>query len=156
MEHENTAGSAPNSKTNWGKIIFIVLVAVLVVFLCVLVWQTENKKNALSQKLENQIKDQQKKLNRLDSLAKKQALLLKEYKPYQAVVRSAALRDSIYTLLPFKFGENVYIMPDSIKATINSVSINGNASEYSIKYLVRTKKGEFQSVSITDLIKMEQ
>jgi hypothetical protein len=44
-------------------------------------------------------------------------------------------------------------MPDSIKAVINSISINGNATDYSIKYVLRTKKGEFQSVSITDIQK---
>jgi hypothetical protein len=44
-------------------------------------------------------------------------------------------------------------MPDSMKATINSVNISGNASEYSIKYQVRTRKGEFLSVSISDLKK---
>ncbi|MFN5317784.1 MAG: hypothetical protein ACK5CY_02970 [Bacteroidia bacterium] len=155
MEHDNKTSSPPKSKTNWGRIFFYLISLGIIVFLCVKLWQSENKKNALSQKLENQIKEQQKRLNSLDSLSQKQANLLKEYKPYQAVVRSAALRDSIYTLLPFKFGENVYIMPDSIKATINSVSINGNASEYSIKYLVRTKKGDYQSISISDLIKIQ-
>ena len=154
MEHDSTADS-PKSRTSWGRIFFYVICLGIIVFLCVKLWQSENKKNALSQKLENQIKEQQKRLNSLDSLTQKQANLLKEYKPYQAVVRSAALRDSIYTLLPFKFGENVYIMPDSVKATINSVSINGNASEYSIKYLVRTKKGDYQSISISDLIKIQ-
>lgn len=155
MEHDNKTSSPPKNKTNWGRIFFYLISLGIIVFLCVKLWQSENKKNALSQKLENQIKEQQKRLNSLDSLSQKQANLLKEYKPYQAVVRSAALRDSIYTLLPFKFGENVYIMPDSIKATINSVSINGNASEYSIKYLVRTKKGDYQSISISDLIKIQ-
>jgi hypothetical protein len=155
MGNDNTTGAPTKSKSSWGRIFFYVITVGILIFLCVKLWQSENKKNALSQKLENQIKEQQKKLNSLDSLAKKQANLLKEYKPYQAVVRSAALRDSIYTLLPFKFGEHVYIMPDSIKATINSVSINGNASEYSIKYLVRTKKGDYQSISISDLIKIQ-
>ncbi|NBP06044.1 MAG: hypothetical protein EBV15_07475 [Bacteroidetes bacterium] len=78
---------------------------------------------------------------------------LKEYKPYQANIRAAALRDSIYKLLPFTFGETVYIMPDSLKATINAINISGNASEYSIKYQVRTRKGDYLSVSLTDLKK---
>jgi hypothetical protein len=71
------------------------------------------------------------------------------------VIRSAALRDSIYKLLPFKFGETVYVMPDSVKAVVNSVQITGNASEYSIKYWVRTAKGGYQAISISDLLKME-
>ena len=89
----------------------------------------------------------------MQGIIKSQGTQLKEYKPYQAVVRSAALRDSIYTLLPFKFGETVYIMPDSIRATVNAVNIMGNASEYSIKYQVRTKKGDYVNISITDLTK---
>ncbi len=89
----------------------------------------------------------------MQGIIKSQGTQLKEYKPYQAVVRAAALRDSIYTLLPFKFGETVYIMPDSIRATVNAVNIMGNASEYSIKYQVRTKKGDYVNISITDLTK---
>jgi hypothetical protein len=155
MKLDNFSSSPTKNKISWGHILFYIISLGCIIFLCVILWKTENKKNALSQRLENQIKEQKNRINGLDSLAQKQASLLNEYKPYQAIVRSAALRDSIYTLLPFKFGENVYIMPDSIKATINSVSINGNASEYSIKYMVRTPKGDYQSISINNLIKIE-
>jgi hypothetical protein len=81
---------------------------------------------------------------------------LKEYKPYQAVVRSAALRDSIYKLLPYKFGETVYVMPDSTSAVVNSVQISGNSLEFSIKYWVRTSDGSYQAISIGDLLKVSE
>ena len=109
----------------------------------------------VTQKLEKQLNEQAEKINALNTTVNQQAGLLKEYKPYQAVIRSAALRDSIYKLLPFKFGETVYMMPDSIKAVVNSVQISGNASEYSIKYLVRTAKGGYQAISINDLLKLQ-
>ena len=78
---------------------------------------------------------------------------LGEYLPYKAIIRSASMRDSIYSLLPFKFGESAMIMPDSTPVVINSVSIVGNATEYSIKYVVRTKKGEYLQISPSELRK---
>ena len=75
------------------------------------------------------------------------------YLPYKAIIRSASMRDSIYSLLPFKFGESAMIMPDSTPVVINSVSIVGNATDYSIKYLVRTKKGEYLQISPSELRK---
>ena len=58
-----------------------------------------------------------------------------------------------YSLLPFKFGESAMIMPDSTPVVINSVSIVGNAIDYSIKYVVRTKKGEYLQISPSELRK---
>lgn len=78
---------------------------------------------------------------------------LQELLPYKAMIRSASLRDSIYTLLPFKFGETAYIMPDSMPVIINAINIIGNSTDYSIKYMVRTKKGEYLQTSVSDLRK---
>ena len=142
-------------KTKWGQILVYIVLLGAIAFLISQLWQAENKKNALTQKLEKQIHEQADKINALNATVNNQAGLLKEYKPYQAVIRSAALRDSIYKLLPYKFGETVYVMPDSIKAVVNSVQISGNASEYSIKYWVRTAKGGYQAISISDLLKQE-
>ncbi len=127
----------------------------LISYLSVQLWKSENSKNSITLKLEKQLQEQDQKINLLNSTVNKQAGLLKEYKPYQAVIRSAALRDSIYKLLPYKFGDAVLVMPDSIKAIVNSVQINGNASEYSIKYWVRTSKGNYEAISISDLMKVE-
>jgi hypothetical protein len=154
---DNITNTQPptEKKTNWRQIILIAVLAGIIVYLIAQLWQAENKKNALTQKLEKQLNEQAEKINALNTTVNQQAGLLKEYKPYQAVIRSAALRDSIYKLLPFKFGETVYMMPDSIKAVVNSVQISGNASEYSIKYLVRTAKEGYQAISINDLLKLE-
>jgi hypothetical protein len=156
MENLNDTPTTPIKKIKWNIILLYLFFFVLITYLSVQLWKSENNKNSLTQKLEKQLQEQEQKINLLNSTVNKQSGLLKEYKPYQAVIRSAALRDSIYKLLPFKFGEAVYILPDSIKGIINSVQINGNASEYSIKYLIRTSKGNYEAISISDLIKLEQ
>jgi hypothetical protein len=155
---ENQSNTQPNAekKTKWGQILAYIALFGIIIYLISQLWQAENKKNALTQKLEKQIQEQADKINALNTTVNNQAGLLKEYKPYQAVIRSAALRDSIYKLLPYKFGETVYVMPDSVKAVVNSVQISGNASEYSIKYWVRTAKGGYQAISISDLLKLDQ
>ena len=142
-------------KIKWSVVLLCVLLFVMISYLSVQLWKSENNKNAITQKLEMQLQEQEQKINLLNSTVNKQTGLLKEYKPYQAVIRSAALRDSIYKLLPYKFGDAVFVMPDSIKGIINSVQINGNASEYSIKYWVRTSKGNYEAISISDLKKLE-
>jgi hypothetical protein len=143
-------------KIKWSVVLLCASLFIMITYLSVQLWKSENNKNALAQKLEKQLQEQEQKILLLNSKVNKQAGLLKEYKPYQAVIRSAALRDSIYKLLPYKFGDAVFVMPDSIKGIINSVQINGNASEYSIKYWVRTSKGNYEAISISDLLKLEQ
>lgn len=137
--------------TNWKKI--FTLLGFLILGIIGLVYYNKYKELLLANQVafDAKLKDKEKTIEGLERIARAQSAQLETYKPYKAIVRSAALRDSIYKLLPFKFGETVYIMPDSTKAVINSISINGNATDYSIKYLVRTKKGELQTVSITDL-----
>lgn len=156
MENQGNTQPIVEKKTKWGQILAYIALFGIIIYLISQLWQAENKKNALTQKLEKQIQEQADKINALNTMVNNQAGLLKEYKPYQAVIRSAALRDSIYKLLPYKFGETVYVMPDSIKAVVNSVQISGNASEYSIKYWVRTAKGGYQAISISDLLKQDQ
>jgi hypothetical protein len=156
MENQGNTQPIVEKKTKWGQILAYIALFGIIIYLISQLWQAENKKNALTQKLEKQIQEQADKINALNTTVNNQAGLLKEYKPYQAVIRSAALRDSIYKLLPYKFGETVFVMPDSVKAVVNSVQISGNASEYSIKYWVRTAKGGYQAISISDLLKLDQ
>jgi hypothetical protein len=156
MENLNDTPTSTSKKIKWNIVLLYLFFFLLITYLSVQLWKSENNKNSLTQKLEKQLQEQEQKINLLNSTVNKQSGLLKEYKPYQAVIRSAALRDSLYKLLPYKFGEAVYILPDSIKGIINSVQINGNASEYSIKYLIRTSKGNYEAISISDLIKLEQ
>lgn len=155
MENTNDTPVSSSKKIKWSIVLLYLFFFLLITYLSVQLWKSENNKNSLTQKLEKQLQEQDQKINLLNSTVNKQSGLLKEYKPYQAVIRSAALRDSIYKLLPYKFGDAVLVMPDSIKAIVNSVQINGNASEYSIKYWVRTSKGNYEAISISDLMKVE-
>jgi uncharacterized membrane protein YvbJ len=155
MENTNDTPVSSSKKIKWSIVLLYLFFFLLITYLSVQLWKSENNKNSLTQKLEKQLQEQDQKINLLNSTVNKQSGLLKEYKPYQAVIRSAALRDSIYKLLPYKFGDAVLVMPDSTKAIINSVQINGNASEYSIKYWVRTSKGNYEAISISDLMKVE-
>ncbi len=140
-------------KPKWPRILLFLVMVGVIAYLGIKLRESESGRDRHTRKLEQQIKEQQKILNTLNSIIRQQSGQLKEYRPYLPQIRAAALRDSIYNLLPFTFGETVYLMPDSMKATINAVNISGNASEYSIKYQVRTRKGEFLSVSISDLKK---
>jgi hypothetical protein len=151
---ETTPAAEPvKQKSGWPKILAFIFLIGIILYLAIKLKDAEAGRDKHTRKLEQQIKEQQKILNALNSIIREQSGQLQEYKPYQANIRAAALRDSIYRLLPYAFGETVYIMPDSLKATINAINISGNASEYSIKYLVRTRKGDYLSVSITDLKK---
>jgi hypothetical protein len=140
-------------KSKWPRIFTYIVLLGIIVFLVFKIRDLESGRDRHTRKLEEQIRDQSKILTSLNSIIREQSGQLKEYRPYKANIRAAALRDSIYKLLPYTFGETVYIMPDSLKATINAINISGNAAEYSIKYLVRTRKGEYLSVSISDLKK---
>jgi hypothetical protein len=144
---------AAENKPKWKRVLLILTLIGMIIFLAYRLKLSEDGRSAHTRKLEKQLAEQQKAIAGMQGVINSQGTQLKEYKPYQAVVRAAALRDSIYTLLPFKFGETVYIMPDSVRATVNAVNIMGNASEYSIKYQVRTKKGDYVNISIMDLKK---
>ncbi len=148
-----TITSTNPSKYSWKTVaIYIVLIGLIIYLL----FQLRDAKNGhtseLSQmqiQLSKQSETQIKLKMELNNTQKE----LSEYLPYKAIIRSASLRDSIYSLLPFKYGESAMIMPDSTPVVINSVSIVGNATDYSIKYVVRTRKGEYLQISPSELRK---
>ena len=141
------------SKYSWKTVtIYIVLIGLIIYLLVQLSNAKKGHSSELSQ-LQIQISKQSEAQNKLNMELNNTKNQLGEYVPYKAIIRSASLRDSIYSLLPFKFGESAKIMPDSTPVVINSVSIVGNATDYSIKYLVRTKKGEYLQISPSELRK---
>ena len=141
------------SKYSWKTVIIYIVLIGLIIYLLV---QLNNAKKGHSSELSQlqiQISKQSEAQNKLNMELNNTKNQLGEYVPYKAIIRSASLRDSIYSLLPFKFGESAMIMPDSTPVVINSVSIVGNAIDYSIKYVVRTKKGEYLQISPSELRK---
>lgn len=146
--------STTTSNSGKWKIVLLIMTLISLAIISLVYYNKYQNQLIKNQAIFNQkIKENQLVIEKLEQITKKQSAILDAYEPYKAIMKSAALRDSIYSLLPFKFGQTVYILPDSIKAVVNSISINGNATDYSIKYVLRTKKGEFQSVSITDIAK---
>ena len=148
-----TTNSTTPSKYSWKTVtIYIVLMGLIIYLLVQLSNAKKGHSSELSQ-LQIQISKQSEAQNKLNMELNNTKIELGEYLPYKAIIRSASLRDSIYSLLPYKFGESAMIMPDSTPVVINSVSIVGNATDYSIKYLVRTKKGEYLQISPSELRK---
>ena len=148
-----TTNSRNSSKYNWKTIsIYIVLIG-LIIYLFVLLRDAKNGHTSELTQLQIQIAKQAEAQNKLQMALNNTQKELGQYLPYKAIIRSASLRDSIYSLLPFKFGESAMIMPDSSSVVINSISIVGNATDYSIKYVVRTKKGEYLQISPSELRK---
>ena len=148
-----TTNSSNPSKYNWKSIsIYSVLIG-LIIYLFVLLRDAKNGHTSELTQLQIQIAKQAEAQNKLQMALNNTQKELGQYLPYKAIIRSASLRDSIYSLLPFKFGESAMIMPDSSSVVINSISIVGNATDYSIKYVVRTKKGEYLQISPSELRK---
>ena len=148
-----TTNSTNPSKYSWKTVtIYIVLIGLIIYLFFQLCDAKNGHTNELAQ-LQSQLSKQSEAQNKLKMELNNTQKELGEYLPYKAIIRSASLRDSIYSLLPFKFGESAMIMPDSTPVVINSVSIAGNATEYSIKYVVRTKKGEYLQMSPSELRK---
>ncbi len=144
----------PNpSKYSWKTLTSYILLIGLIIYLLVQLSNAKKGHSSELSQLQIQISKQTEAQNKLKTELNNTQKELGEYLPYKAIIRSASLRDSIYSLLPFKFGESAMIMPDSTPVVINSVSIVGNATDYSIKYVVRTKKGEYLQISPSELRK---
>ena len=141
------------SKYSWKTVTIYILLIGLIIYLFFQLRDAKNGHTSELSQMQIQLSKQSEAQNKLNMELNNTKNQLGEYVPYKAIIRSASLRDSIYSLLPFKFGESAMIMPDSTPVVINSVSIVGNATDYSIKYVVRTKKGEYLQISSSELRK---
>ena len=148
-----TSTNTNPSKYSWKTVTSYTLLIGLIIYLLVQLSNAKKGHSSELSQLQIQLSKQSEAQNKLKIELNNTQKELGEYLPYKAIIRSASLRDSIYSLLPFKFGESAMIMPDSTTVVINSVSIVGNATDYSIKYVVRTKKGEYLQISPSELRK---
>ncbi len=146
-----TNNNSPKSK--WKIITAFIMLLAICIYLSVQLRQSSIGQSKEISQLQERLNKESQLNNQLKSDLSINQRQLRELLPYKVIIRSASLRDSIYALLPFKFGESAYIMPDSIPIIINAVNIMGNSTDYSIKYIVRTKKGEYIQTSPTDLRK---
>ena len=141
------------TKYSWKILAICTILIGLIIYLLVQLSDAKKGHSSELSQLQIQISEQSEAQNKLKMELNNSQKELGEYLPYKAIIRSASLRDSIYSLLPFKFGETAMIMPDSTPVVVNSVCILGNATDYSIKYVVRTKKGEYVQISPSELRK---
>jgi hypothetical protein len=141
------------TKYSWKTLAICTILIGLIIYLLVQLSDAKKGHSSELSQLKIQISKQSEAQNKLKMELNNSQKELGEYLPYKAIIRSASLRDSIYSLLPFKFGETAMIMPDSTPVVVNSVCIVGNATDYSIKYVVRTKKGEYLQISPSELRK---
>jgi hypothetical protein len=81
--------------------------------------------------------------------------ILDFYMPYEPLLRNLKLKDSAYNALPYKYGQRVTILPDTLSAIINSIQIVAGEYEYSVKYIVRTPNGVYIPISVSDIISAE-
>lgn len=142
-----------SSKLNWKIIAAFIVILTICIYLFMQLRKSSIGQTKEILKLQERLNMEAQLNRKLKSDLTLNQRQLQELLPYKAMIRSASLRDSIYTLLPFKFGETAYIMPDSMPVIINAINIIGNSTDYSIKYIVRTKKGEYLQTSVTDLRK---
>ena len=154
MNEEMDELTTQNLGSNKFKLFFYILLVVFLFAIIALYVKYSSVESAITNKnyeLQNQIT----KLNYEVEKANKQFLSkdneLKSYDQYQSILKFVRLRDTLYNSLPFKYGQKIIILPDSIKGVINSISINANALEYSIKYVVKVKGNNYSTYSITDL-----
>lgn len=94
---------------------------------------------------------QRKRLSLENELAN-QKIKLESYSPYLPLLYNLKILDTAYKSLPFRYGQRVIILPDSSMGVINSISLTANQLEYSVRYLVRNKKGELVLLSVSDLL----
>jgi hypothetical protein len=141
------------TKYSWKTLAIYTILIGLIIYLLVQLSNAKKGHSSELSQLQIQISKQTEAQNKLKTELNNTQKELGEYLPYKAIIRSASLRDSINSILPFKFGESAMIMPDSTPVLVNSVCILGNATDYSIKYVVRTKKGEYVQISPSELRK---
>jgi hypothetical protein len=80
MENINDTPISSSKKIKWSIVLLNLFFFLLITYLSVQLWKSENNKNSLTQKLEKQLEEQEQKINLLNSTVNKQAGLLKEYK----------------------------------------------------------------------------
>ena len=77
MENQGNTQPIVEKKTKWGQILAYIALFGIIIYLISQLWQAENKKNALTQKLEKQIQEQSDKINALNTTW--DLLLIKPY-----------------------------------------------------------------------------
>ena len=152
IEHLETE----KSKSNFYKWLFFISIVILIVivgFYTKARMEDQNKYNQQNGQFNQTIKKLEDSNNSLTKDLNDKINLLSGYAPYLPLIKNLKLVDTAYKSLPYRYGQQIAILPDSTPAVINSIAVTANEFEYSVKYIVRTKNGTYVSISVNDILK---
>lgn len=159
MSDSNTSSFTPTKTTS--PLFKWLFIATLVILGVVLYRNYDARKSdelryqARSQELDKRIQALERDKASLTGDLNQKNNMLSGYLPYLPLIQNLKLADTAYKALPFRYGQRVRILPDSSDGIINSLSLTANELEYAVRYLVRNKKGELVSLSVSDIMAVE-
>jgi len=154
MEIDQSQETSSSIQRNWFKWLFFACLFLILYLLYKQYNDGRKLEQAFSVKfnqLTNVNDSFQRQQMRLENVIASQKNKLESYSPYLSLLSSLKILDTAYKSLPFRYGQQVLILPDSSAGVINSISLTANQLEYSVRYLVRNKKGELVLLSVSDI-----
>lgn len=105
----------------------------------------EGERNALEQKirqLNNELealrKSERRYVFKSDSLGR----MLDPMMQYEALIKANQHRDEAYLAMPWRYGDRVTVLPDSVGGIVSEVILGGNPWNYYVRYKVLLKGGK--------------
>lgn len=136
--------------SNRAKIILYSLLVIGVFAIVIVVFSRNNRilegeRNSLEQKirqlsseLEALRKSERRFVFKSDSLGR----VLDPMMQYEALIRANQHRDEAYLAMPWRYGDQVMVLPDSIAGIVSEVILGGNPWNYYVRYKVLLKGGK--------------
>jgi hypothetical protein len=141
-----------NNKYKWLFFLSIIILIILIILNYRSRLDYENNFGKQSKELKDRLSKLETENNSLSADLNGKKKILDFYKPYEPLLRNLKLKDSAYNSLPYRYGQKVTILPDTLSAIINSIQIVAGEYEYSVKYIVRTSNGVYFPISVSDII----
>lgn len=98
----------------------------------------EQKIRALSSELDALKKSERRYVYKSDSLGR----VLDPMMQYEALIRANQHRDEAYLAMPWRYGDRVTVLPDSVGGIVSEVILGGNPWNYYVRYKVLLKGGK--------------
>jgi hypothetical protein len=98
----------------------------------------EQKIRQLSSELDALRKSERRFVYKSDSLGR----VLDPMMQYEALIRANQHRDEAYLAMPWRYGDSVMVLPDSVAGIVSEVILGGNPWNYYVRYKVLLKGGK--------------
>lgn len=98
----------------------------------------EQKIRQLSSELDALRKSERRFVYKSDSLGR----VLEPMMQYEALIRANQHRDEAYLAMPWRYGDPVMVLPDSVAGIVSEVILGGNPWNYYVRYKVLLKGGK--------------